>query len=318
MSAFTLHDLQCFDAVIRSGSFPAAADLLHRSHPAVFAAVAKLERQLDLKLLDRTGYRVRPTASGRSLHARAQFLLRDAVDLRSYAEQLATGEESELNVVVGDVCPRPQILSLLARFFADRPRTKLHLHYEAVSGPWERLADGDADLILHRVEKTDPRAEWIDLCRVSFIPVVAPGFLPFPITATVKPQQLRSVTQCVIRDTARNSPATSYFLIEGAHQCTVADQLMKKEVIVNGMSWGHLPHFLIAEELHDRRLLSLAGKHLPGRTEEVVAARLRDRPHGPVANALWSFIGEHAANVGRSIEGKPAVLVRRTSARRPK
>jgi hypothetical protein len=68
--------------------------------------------------------------------------------------------------------------------------------------------------------------------------VIAPGFLPFPITAALKPQQLRSVTQCVIRDTARNSPAASYFLIEGAHQCTVADQLMKKEVIVNGMSWG--------------------------------------------------------------------------------
>jgi len=61
MSGFTLHDLQCFDAVVRTGGFQAAAGELHRSHPAVFAAVAKLERQLDLALLDRSGYRVRPT-----------------------------------------------------------------------------------------------------------------------------------------------------------------------------------------------------------------------------------------------------------------
>ena len=48
MSEFTLHDLQCFDAVVRVGGFQAAATQLHRSHPAVFAAVAKLERQLGL------------------------------------------------------------------------------------------------------------------------------------------------------------------------------------------------------------------------------------------------------------------------------
>jgi DNA-binding transcriptional LysR family regulator len=298
MSVFTLHDLQCFDAVVRAGSFQAAAELLHRSHPAVFAAVAKLERQLGLELLDRRGYRVRLTNSGSALHARAQPLLREAVDLGSYAAQLATGEESELSVVLGDVCPRPQVLALLAHFFTDRPHTRLHLHYEAVSGPWERLIDGDADLILHRVEKTDPRVEWIDLCQVTFVPVVAPGFLPFPITAFIEPQQLRAFTQCVIRDTARNLPAANYFLVEGAHQCTVADQLMKKEVIVSGMCWGHLPHFLIAQELSEGRLQSLSGKHFPGRTEEVVAARLRERPHGPVANALWSYINEHAAAIG--------------------
>ncbi|MCF2435906.1 LysR family transcriptional regulator [Streptomyces thinghirensis] len=55
MSNFTLHELQCFNAVVRGGGFQAAADLLHRSHPSVFAAVAKLERQLGLDLLDRSG-----------------------------------------------------------------------------------------------------------------------------------------------------------------------------------------------------------------------------------------------------------------------
>ena len=48
MHDFTLHDLQCFDAVVDAGGFQAAAQRLHRSHPAVFAAVARLERQLGL------------------------------------------------------------------------------------------------------------------------------------------------------------------------------------------------------------------------------------------------------------------------------
>src|SRR5262245_60940975 len=139
MRQFTLHDLQCFDAVVRAGGFQAAAEQLHRSHPAVFAAVAKLERQLGLSLLDRTGYRVRPTKAGQSLHRRAQALLREFSNLRVYADQLAMGEERELRVVVGDLCPRAPTLALLSRFFAGHPDTRLQLYYESVGGPVERL-----------------------------------------------------------------------------------------------------------------------------------------------------------------------------------
>lgn len=295
ISPFTLHDLQCFDAVVRTGGFQAAAAALHRSHPAVFAAVAKLERQLGLQLLDRSGYRVRPTDAGRSLHRRAQPLLRELEGLRTHAAQLALGEESELRVVIGDLCPRPATLALLGSFFAACQVTRLDLHYEAVTGPQERLLDEEADLILHRVDKSDPRIEWVDLCKVTFVPVAAPGFLGFAPGRTILPAQLRDYTQCVIRDTARHTGTDGYFLIEGAHQCTVPDQQMKKEIILQGMAWGHLPRFLIERELADGQLLALTGRHLPGRTEELVAARRRDRPHGPVANRLWEFLQAQAA-----------------------
>lgn len=306
MSAFTLHDLQCFDAVIRAGGFQAAATVLHRSHPAVFAAVARLETQLGLSLLDRSGYRVQPTDAGRSLHRHAQSLLREFEQLRTHAAQLAIGEESELRVVIGDLCPRPQMLALLSAFFSQCPGTRLHLHFEAVTGPWERLFDGDADLIVHRIDKTDPRLEWIDLCKIPLVPVVAPGLLPFPITRAITPAQMRDVTQCVMRDTARHSPDINYFMIEGAHQCVVADQLMKKEVILHRMGWGHLPRFLIEEELHDGRLHSIAGRHMPGRIDELVVARRRDRPHGPVASRLWDHVQQEAPALRLALEPERA------------
>ena len=304
MSAFTLHDLQCFDAVIRAGGFQAAAALLHRSHPSVFAAVAKLERQLDLPLLDRSGYRVVPTPAGRSFHRRAQTLLRELEGLRTHAAQLAMGEESELRVVIGDLCPLAQALGLLSRFFAASPATRLHLHFEAVSGPHERLLDGDTDLILHHVDKNDPRVEWFDLCRLAIVPVAAPGFLPFAASRAIRPEQLRDFTQCVIRDTARHSPASNYFIVEGAPQCTVADQSMKKEMILHGMGWGHLPRHLIERELRSGRLQLLTGRHLPGKTEELAVARRRDRPHGPVANRLWDYLQRHAPKLREALGGE--------------
>lgn len=252
MSEFTLHDLQCFDAVVREGGFQAAAETLHRSHPAVFAAVAKLERQLDLQLLDRGGYRVKATPAGQSFHRRAQALLRELAGLRAHAEQLSMGQESELNVVIGDFCPRPLLLGLLGKFFAQWPATRLNLHFEAVTGPWERLLEGDADLILHRMEAGDARVEWLDLGRVPFVPVAAPGYLA-PARRALRPEDLRDYTQCVMRDTARHAPARDFFMIEGARQCTVADQVMKKEIILQGLAWGHMPRFLVEDDLASGR-----------------------------------------------------------------
>jgi len=313
MSEFTLHDLQCFDAVVREGGFQAAAAVLHRSHPAVFAAVARLERQLGLRLLDRGGYRVRPTDAGLSLQRRAQSLLREMNGLRVHAKQLALGEDVQLSAVMGDICPRPQVLGLLSAFFAQRPATRLHVHYDAVTGPWERLFDDEADLILHRIDKTDSRLEWVDLTTVALLPVVAPGFLTFPITPSISPEQMRDFTQCIIRDTARHSPDRSYFIVAGAHQCTVADHQMKKEMILQGMAWGHLPRFMIEEELRVGRLLAIVGRHFPGVTEELVAARRRDRPHGPVANQLWKHLEAQAPTL-RSIIGPAKASKRRARA----
>lgn len=306
MADFTLHDLQCFDAVVKTGSFQAAANTLHRSHPAVFAAVAKLEKQLGLSLLDRSGYRVGLTEAGQSFHRRAQSLLRELAGLRHHAAQLARGEEAELHVVIGDFCPRTQMLGLLAGFFADCPGTRLHLHFEAVAGPLERLMDGDADLMLHRIDKTDPTLEWIDLCPVSFVPVITPGLLPDPPPSVVGPEHLRGLTQCVMRDSARHSPASDHFLLEGSHGCTVPDQAMKKDVILHGLGWGHLPHFLIEDELRDGRLVSLASRHFPGRTEELVAARRHDRLHGPVATRLWDYLDEQALRLREGLGAAPA------------
>jgi len=294
MDKVTLHQLRCFDAVVSEGGFQAAAEKLHRSQPTVFAAVKGLESQLRLKLLDRSGYRVSLTVPGQAFHARARLFLLEFDRLETHAAQLAMGEESELIVVIGDLCPTARTLGLLRRFFDDCPRTQLHLHFESISGPWERLLDGEADLIIHHIDKSDPRLEFINLSTVMLVPVVAPGFLPFPISELITPEKMRDHVQCIIRDSARHSPPRDYYVVEGARSWTVSDQLMKKEVILQGMGWGHLPDFLISDELHSGRLRSIKGKFLSGGRINLVAARQRNVPHGPVAERLWRYVAAQA------------------------
>jgi DNA-binding transcriptional LysR family regulator len=297
MDGLTLHQLQCFEAVVSEGSFQAAAEKLSRSQPSVSSSVKNLEAQLRLTLLDRSGYRVTLTQAGRSFYQHARVFLQEAERLRDHATQLAMGEESELRVVVGDVSPLPETLALLRSFFDSLPATRLHLQFEAISGPVERLVDGEADLILHHIDKADPRLEFIDLFAVKIVPVVAPNFLRFPISQSITPEAMRDYVQCVIRDSARHSPPRDYYLLEGARSWTVSDQLMKRELILQGMGWGHMPRYLIERDLRDKRLLPITGKHFRGGEAELVAARLRNAPHGPIANRLWQFIADQAARI---------------------
>ena len=292
MNSLTLHQLRCFDAVVTEGSFQAAADKLFRSQPTVFAAVKSLETQLGLSLLDRSGYRVSVTEAGRSFHQRARGFLQEYEKLHNHATQLAMGEEAELSVVIGDLSPLAPTLGLLRRFFDTCPATRLHLHFEAISGPWERLREGATDLIFHHVDNSDADLESIAIGAVRLIPVVAPGFLHFPISDAITPEQMRDYAQCIIRDSARNSSPRDFYLLAGARSWTVSDQLMKREVILQGMGWGHMPDFLVDEDLKAGRLLKITGTHFPGGRVKWVAARRRNLAHGPVAERLWRYVAE--------------------------
>ena len=66
-----------------------------------------------------------------------------------------------------------------------------------------------------------------------------------------------------------------YFVVEGARSWTVSDQLMKRELILQGMGWGHMPKFLIDQDLRENRLLDITGKYLRGGAADIVAAESR-------------------------------------------
>ena len=75
----------------------------------------------------------------------------------------------------------------------------------------------------------------------------------------------------------------------------IGNKLMKKEVILQGLSWGHMPDYLVAAELREGRLVSLATPSLPGGVVGLLAARRAGRVSAPAASALWHL---HQTSVG--------------------
>jgi len=289
MIPLSLAQLRTLDAIVSEGSLQAAAIKLGRTHPTLHTALNSMEQTIGFKLFDRTRYLLALTPDGAAFLQRARRVLSEMDDLRAFAEHVAAGEESELRVVIGDLSPLSEMLALLKTFFAAHPQTRLHLQFETLSAPWELLIDDQVDLILHHVPEGDARFETLPLRRVTLIPVAAPGFLPFPIAAATV-ERMRDLAQCVIRDSATNPQPRNYFVLEGARTYTVSDQMMKKEVIVQGLGWGHMPDCLVADELADGRLISFANAYFRGGVARLVAARKVGKPHGPIAAKLWDAL----------------------------
>ncbi len=72
---FTLEQARALDAVARLGGFARAAAELKKGHTGVIYLIKTLEDRLNLKLLDRTGYRTRLTPTGNLVLAECRKLL---------------------------------------------------------------------------------------------------------------------------------------------------------------------------------------------------------------------------------------------------
>jgi molybdate transport repressor ModE-like protein len=88
-SAIDLRQMRVFIAVAESGSFTQASRRIHLSQPAVSRAVAALEKEIGVPLLERSGKRASLTNAGQRLLSRGRRLLAEAVALR---EELQASE----------------------------------------------------------------------------------------------------------------------------------------------------------------------------------------------------------------------------------
>ncbi|MGV6806722.1 MAG: LysR family transcriptional regulator [bacterium] len=289
----SLKQLQTLDAVVRGGSFQAGAKALHRSHPSVINLMRSLEEQLGFALFDRSGYRTRLTEAGEAFYKHALRILREQAELEDLAGFLKEDNEARLRIVIGDVTPLDETLRVLRRFTQQHPHVQLDLDFENLSGPRERLLDGDADLIIHHVDPSDSRFECQKIAQVKIIPVVAPGFLAFEPDSDTRYAALRPYTQCIIRDTARQGEKENHFILDDAHCITVGDQHTKKSIIVQSMAWGHMPDFMIADELEAGSLTRIEGRWIKSSVVDIVVARAAGEYRGIMAEKLWdAFAGK--------------------------
>jgi len=238
----TLDALRVLDSIDRRGSFAAAAEELHRVPSALSYAVQKLEQELDVALFDRSGHRARLTAAGRLLLERGRTLLIAADQLVADTRTLAQGWEPELTLVVDEAVAPEQLFGLVEPL-AEQTGTRLKLLSAALSGTWEWLEEGRADLIVAaRVGgRVDPRIKVIPLVQETMLYVAAPHH---PIHLEAQPlaqATLQRYRAIAVADSARHKPPRSFRLLERQPRLTVSTMAAKIEALRQGLGIGTAP-----------------------------------------------------------------------------
>jgi DNA-binding transcriptional LysR family regulator len=145
--------LETFLAVVDRGGFTAASEQVHRSQSRVSAHIAALERQLGVRLLDRSRRPATPTAAGEVFARHAREIVAGVGSARAAIGALRGLDERSLTLVTTPCVGAALFPQVLARVTAERPGLRVQLA-ERNWNEVERgfVTEGPAMAVLPRLE----------------------------------------------------------------------------------------------------------------------------------------------------------------------
>lgn len=144
----TTKQLRYFVALDQIGHFGKAAEACFVSQPAFSVAIRELESILNIQLVDRTNKSVTITGLGRDIARQAREVLLELETLVAIAEGHQQPLTGQLKLgVIPTIAPflLPSLLPALRKAFPD---LRLYLKEDLTQRVYERLVEGELDLIL--------------------------------------------------------------------------------------------------------------------------------------------------------------------------
>ncbi|MBT8136304.1 MAG: hydrogen peroxide-inducible genes activator [Gammaproteobacteria bacterium] len=144
----TVKQLRYFIALAEHQHFARAAAASFVSQSAFSVAIKELENLLGVDLVDRTNKRVTITATGREIAARARACLQEIETLVDFAGGAREPLAGRLRLGVIPTIAPFLLPALLPALRASYPDLDLYLREDLTQRVYERMMDGELDLIL--------------------------------------------------------------------------------------------------------------------------------------------------------------------------
>lgn len=280
----TFDQVLVFHKIVLMGSFKSAAAELHRTQPAISSAIKKLEEELEVELFDRTSYRPVLTDHGKAFFERSQKVLAGMNELENLSRSFRNLEEPEIKLAIDGISPLPVLLKHLRKFNDRFPNTKLHLGFDILSEAERRVLEKEAQMgITHFLSEKDA-LEIIPITKIRMIPVISQEL--FKEKKVNTQEKLFEIDQVVVGDKA-GAKGTSFGLLEGGKKWRIQDSNFKRDIIMAGLGWGHLPEHQIERELKEKKLVILNFKDIYPKELTINLIRLKRHQFGIVARSLW-------------------------------
>ncbi|MBL5900951.1 LysR substrate-binding domain-containing protein [Lelliottia amnigena] len=234
------------DALEKEGSFAAASAKLFKTPSALSYTVHKLESDLNIQLLDRTGHRARFTRTGQMLLEKGREVLHTVRELEKQAVKLHQGWENELVIGVDDTFPFSLLTPLIEAFYQRHSVTRLKFINGVLGGSWEALTQGRADIIVGALHEP-PQSSEFGFARLGVLEQVFVVATHHPLAEEPEPISRRVIKGCraiVVGDSSLPECAVSSQLLDDQEAITVFDFKTKLELQISGLGCGYLPRYL--------------------------------------------------------------------------
>jgi DNA-binding transcriptional LysR family regulator len=289
----TFDQVLVFHKIVQAGSFKSAAAQLYKTQPAISLAMKKLEEEMEVSLFDRSGYRPELTAHGKAFYERSFKVLQGMGELEGLSNSFRKQEEPEIFIAVDGISPLPKLLKLFKNFGDRFPNTKLNLGFDILSESERRILSREAQIGITHFISDKGALDIVPLTTVKMIPVMSKELFK---EKKVKHQtDLSEIDQIVVGD-KNGSKGTSFGLLDDGKKWRINDGNFKRDIILAGLGWGHLPDHAIERELSEKKLVVLDFEDIHPRNLDINLIRHKRHQLGVVAQSLWDEL--IAANKG--------------------
>jgi DNA-binding transcriptional LysR family regulator len=279
----TFEQLLVFHKIVQAGSFKAAANELHKTQPAISFSIKKLEEELEVDLFDRSSYRPTLTSHGKAFYERSQKIMQGMSELESMGKSFQQKEEAEIGIAVDGIGLHPGLLKFFKIFGDHHPFTKLNMSFDILSEAERKVLERESQIGITHFVSDRNALEIVPFTSVKMIPVMSKELFK---ERKIKTQQdLLEIEQIVIGD--KNPKGASFGVLEHGKKWRLVDNSFKREIILSGLGWGHLPQSTILQELKEKKLVILNFEDIHPRELEINLIRLKKQHLGPIAKKLW-------------------------------
>lgn len=154
-----LHKLRGFYSVVKFKGFTNAARRLYLSQPAVSLQVKSLERELGVKLLDRTSKRVVLTYGGEALYELAQRLFEAEGEIEKMLQDPSRLESTRLTLATNQSVATHILPEKLEVYTRQYPNVEITIHNMSTAEIVGGVAEGSVDLGVVLIDPLHPGLE---------------------------------------------------------------------------------------------------------------------------------------------------------------
>lgn len=286
----TLEQWRILQAVVDCGGYAHAAAKLNKSQSSLNHAVAKLQNQLDVQLLEVRGRKAYLTEAGEVMLRRSRHLTQNVQELEVLAESINQDWEPQITLAVDLAYPKPLLYPVLKDFYPDSRGSRLRILDTVITGTEEAITQGWADIVLTGMVPKGYLGE--PIAEMQFIALCHPEHPLAKMPSPVDPNELMHHLQLVIKDTSQ-TPNEKQGWLKSELRWTVSQFGTAIDLMMQGLGFCWLPEHTVCDRINQGKLVKLDIKGSSFR--KIVMWMVHPRPDslGPGSQLLSDCILAH-------------------------